>query len=152
MPIRITRSALGDDVPHADLYVTQTHAVLVDGVLVEAGNLVNGNTSPLQTLSASGNSYAQRVLGDSPVSYWRLDESSGTTAADQLGLNPGTYSGGYTLGVPGAIAGDSAVAFNGSTGTVTVPNSSSLQTGDVFSLEAWIKPARLGITNGILGK
>jgi Hint domain len=44
LPIRIARSALGDDVPHADLYVTQTHAVLVDGVLVEAGSLVNGTT------------------------------------------------------------------------------------------------------------
>jgi hypothetical protein len=44
LPIRIARSALCDDVPHADLYVTQTHAVLVDGVLVEAGNLVNGTT------------------------------------------------------------------------------------------------------------
>ena len=44
LPIRIARSALGDDVPHADLYVTQTHAVLVDGVLVAAGNLVNGTT------------------------------------------------------------------------------------------------------------
>jgi len=44
LPIRIARSALGDEVPHADLYVTQTHAVLVDGVLVAAGNLVNGTT------------------------------------------------------------------------------------------------------------
>jgi hypothetical protein len=44
LPIRIARSALGDDVPHTDLYVTQTHAVLVDGVLVAAGNLVNGTT------------------------------------------------------------------------------------------------------------
>jgi hypothetical protein len=44
LPIRIARSALRDDVPHADLYVTQTHAVLIDGVLVEAGNLVNGTT------------------------------------------------------------------------------------------------------------
>jgi Hint domain len=44
LPIRIARSALGDDVPHADLYVTQTHAVLVDGVLIAAGNLVNSTT------------------------------------------------------------------------------------------------------------
>ena len=44
LPIRIARSALGDDVPHTDLYLTQTHAVLVDGVLVAAGNLVNGTT------------------------------------------------------------------------------------------------------------
>jgi hypothetical protein len=26
------------------LYVTQTHALLVDGVLVAAGNLINGST------------------------------------------------------------------------------------------------------------
>jgi Hint domain len=43
-PIRIARSALGDNVPHADLYVTQNHSVLVDGILVAAGNLVNGTT------------------------------------------------------------------------------------------------------------
>jgi Ni/Co efflux regulator RcnB len=44
LPIRVARSALGPDVPHADLYVTQTHALLVDGVLVAAGNLINGST------------------------------------------------------------------------------------------------------------
>jgi Hint domain len=44
LPIRVARSALSDNVPHADLYVTQTHALLVDGVLAEAGNLVNGTT------------------------------------------------------------------------------------------------------------
>jgi hypothetical protein len=44
LPIRIARSALGPDVPHADLYITQTHALLIDGVLVAAGNLVNGTT------------------------------------------------------------------------------------------------------------
>lgn len=43
-PIRVTRSALAPDVPHADLYLTQWHALLIDGVLVEAGNLVNGTT------------------------------------------------------------------------------------------------------------
>jgi len=44
LPIRVVRSALGPDVPHADLYLTQMHALLVDGVLVAAGNLINGTT------------------------------------------------------------------------------------------------------------
>src|SRR5216684_8892607 len=44
LPIRIARSALGPDVPQVDLYVTKTHALLVDGVLVAAGNLINGTT------------------------------------------------------------------------------------------------------------
>ncbi len=44
LPIRVARSALGPDVPCADLYVTKTHAFLIDGVLVAAGNLINGTT------------------------------------------------------------------------------------------------------------
>ena len=32
-PVRIARSALAPDVPHTDLYATQGHAVLVDGLL-----------------------------------------------------------------------------------------------------------------------
>ena len=44
LPIRIARSALGPDLPRDDLFVTQTHALLIDGVLVAAGNLVNDTT------------------------------------------------------------------------------------------------------------
>ena len=44
LPIRIARSALGPNVPHADLYVTEAHALLIDGVLVAAGNLINDTT------------------------------------------------------------------------------------------------------------
>jgi hypothetical protein len=44
LPIRVARSALGPDVPHADLYVTEHHAFLIDGVLVDAGNLINSTT------------------------------------------------------------------------------------------------------------
>jgi hypothetical protein len=44
LPIRIARSALGPNVPHSVLYVTETHALLIDGFLVQAGNLVNDTT------------------------------------------------------------------------------------------------------------
>jgi Hint domain len=44
LPIRVARSALGPDVPHADLCVTPAHALLIDGVLAAAGNLINGTT------------------------------------------------------------------------------------------------------------
>ena len=44
LPIRIARSAVAPDVPYADLFVSKTHALLIDGVLVAAGNLVNGTT------------------------------------------------------------------------------------------------------------
>jgi Ni/Co efflux regulator RcnB len=44
MPIRIARSALGPSVPYANLYLSEGHALLIDGVLVAAGSLVNDTT------------------------------------------------------------------------------------------------------------
>jgi signal peptidase len=51
--------------------------------------------------------YAEQVLADNPASYWRLGEAGGTSMADVTGANPGTYTGGVTLGQPGALVGDS---------------------------------------------
>jgi hypothetical protein len=44
LPVRIARSALAPNVPHADLYVTAAHSLLIDGVLVPAETLINGTT------------------------------------------------------------------------------------------------------------
>jgi Hint domain len=44
LPIRIAQSALGPNLPHADLYVTAHHSLLIDGVLAPAEALINGTT------------------------------------------------------------------------------------------------------------
>jgi hypothetical protein len=44
LPVRVGRSALGLEIPSADLYITKDHALLIDGVLVTAGSLINGAT------------------------------------------------------------------------------------------------------------
>jgi Hint domain len=44
LPVRVARSALGPNVPRADLYITRAHALLIDGVLVPVCNLINGTT------------------------------------------------------------------------------------------------------------
>jgi hypothetical protein len=44
LPVRIARSAIAPDVPDADLLVTRWHALLLDGLLIPAGNLINGTT------------------------------------------------------------------------------------------------------------
>ncbi|HTX47060.1 MAG TPA: beta-propeller fold lactonase family protein, partial [Solirubrobacteraceae bacterium] len=120
-------------------------------VATNATGTTDGATTTFATSSPQG-SYASTVLANGPVSYWRLNETSGTTAADQEGVNPGTYSGGYTLGAPGPMSSDAAVTLNGSTGYVKVPASASLNTADTFSLEAWVKLAKLGSTEGLFGK
>jgi len=43
-PIRVSRSALADNVPHADLYLSPMHAMLIDDVLIEVKDLVNGTS------------------------------------------------------------------------------------------------------------
>jgi len=43
-PIRVARSALADNVPHSDLYLSPMHALLFDGVLIQVKDLVNGTS------------------------------------------------------------------------------------------------------------
>ena len=44
LPVRIAPSALAPGVPHAALYLTRGHCVLIDGILFPAGSLINGTT------------------------------------------------------------------------------------------------------------
>ena len=93
--------------------------------------------------------YSATVLSDSPLSYWRLGETSGTVLADSAGTNPGTAKGGVTLNQPSALASDPNPAIGVVTnGYVEVKNAASLNFAGDFSIEAWAKPT---VVNGVGG-
>jgi hypothetical protein len=47
--VRVARGALGPDVPHCDLIISQQHALWVDGLFVKAIDLVNGSSITLES-------------------------------------------------------------------------------------------------------
>jgi hypothetical protein len=44
IPVKLTRSALGDDIPHRELFLSPNHGIYVDGQLIPAGALLNRRT------------------------------------------------------------------------------------------------------------
>ncbi len=84
-------------------------------------------------------SYDQAVLDRNPIGYWRLNESSGTTAADSsTSNNDGTYVGTPTLGATGLLVGDSdkAVAFDTAGEKVNVSPHPDISNGFTISMLA----------------
>src|SRR5262249_53557695 len=84
------------------------------------------------------------ILADGPLGYWRLDETSGTTAFDSSpnGYN-GTFFGNVTLGVAGALLPDdhdSAARFGGGGAQADVPFHPEFNLPNGFTIEAWAKP------------
>lgn len=69
---------------------------------------------------------------DGGVSYWTLDEDSGTTATDSWGTNDGTVTG-ATVGVTGVR--DTAYDFDGTDDLIDVSSLPDLSTG--YTISTW---------------
>jgi hypothetical protein len=96
------------------------------------------------------------VLADNPLAYWRLGETSGSTAADSSGHGRnGSYVNGVGLGISGALFGDpnTGAGFDGVNDSVQVPDDAALRLNASWSIEFWAK--QISWKNsfpGILGK
>ena len=102
-------------------------AVAVDG----AGN---GGTSAAVAVTVANSAGL--------VASYGMDAGSGTTLADQSGNgNNGTIANG-TWSSAGKYGG--ALSFNGTSTSVSIPNSASLQLSSAMTLEAWVKPSVVG--------
>jgi hypothetical protein len=86
--------------------------------------------------------YANIVLRDRPLGYWRLDDPSGTSALDYTGYGDnGTLSGTITLTQAGIPGGRGGMLFNGSSGQIQIPTNAAWPNGNgSWTIEAWCKP------------
>src|SRR2546430_5690664 len=86
---------------------------LIGFALVAAvlGYVSGGGTGAASTTTT----YRDDVLVDSPSAYWRLGETSGTTANDERSANPGSYFNGVLLNQPGALTSEAnpSASFDG---------------------------------------
>lgn len=110
-------------------------------VTTAGGTATSATDFTVITTPPPGSPYRDAVLADSPVGYWRLAETSGPAVDVTGNAAGGSYLGGVTRGVAGALAGDSDLAarFDGTNDYVSVPDNGALDRGDVFSYELWIK-------------
>ncbi len=103
------------------------------------GNALLSPVSEPVTADSSTGVYASQVLLDGADHFWRLGETSTTTAYDVSGAADGTAGAGVTRGATGALSGDPSTAstFNG-TATGSIGAGSSATAGPAgFTLEGW---------------
>ncbi|MDD5653437.1 MAG: DUF2341 domain-containing protein, partial [Candidatus Omnitrophica bacterium] len=83
------------------------------------------------------------VPSTGPVSYWRFEDGSGTTATDAMGANNGTLTNTPTWSVIGGGKFGRAISFNGTNNYIDCGNAAGLQltTG---TIGAWIKTSNPG--------
>lgn len=87
--------------------------------------------------AAAAVSYADEVLADSPFAYWRFEETSGATVADEGGVHDGTMFGANL-----AMAGrqGSAVSFDGTDDYIDVGTLGTFGSGmEDFAAELWMR-------------
>ncbi|MBS1836901.1 MAG: PKD domain-containing protein [Actinobacteria bacterium] len=127
-PSRPTSSYLSGQIDEAALY-----GVALTPQQVANHYVLSGRTPAVPT--APADQYGAAVYAGGPSLYYRLADTSGTSAVDSgIEGNTGTFAGSVTKGQPGAIAGNAAVRFNGAASVAaTNPDNSP---GD-FSTETW---------------
>ena len=98
----------------------------------------------LTVVEVAAGGYAERIVRDHPVAFWRLNETS-TAIYDLVGGHDGTCDTGLSQGVAGALVDDpdKAINFTGF-GGITIPSSPDLNPFTAFSVELWARPDPAG--------
>ena len=114
-------------------------------VLVFAVAMMGLYVAPSLAQADAAADYRAAVLADNPVSYWRLNDTSGSTAVDEENHNSGQISG-ATLGEPGPFAGSGSMRFEGN-GDVNLGTDPSLRPPSNWTVEAWFRASASDTAN-----
>jgi PKD repeat protein len=104
-------------------------------------NIARSETVSVTVASGAAlNGYVSEVWENQASNYWRLDEATGTAAADSAGNLPLLTGAGVGWGATGALQGDSNTAadFNG-TSTGVARTQTLISGPNTFTLQAWFK-------------
>lgn len=124
-------------------------------LLSNAFGMVTSSVVTLTVASSPTYPYALAVLADSPIGYWRLDETNGAVAHDYVGANNGGYTN-VSLGQAGNNLVDThkAARFGPSQNSYVggVPIDFVNPTSAVFSVEAWVNGGPQTQDSGLITK
>ncbi len=155
---------LNNSLSHLRMKTTQRH--------LASQTVAIGLLLTVAAVSVHAQPYPSTVLGDNPIAYWRLSETSGTAAIDSsaAGTNTGSYTNvalgqtGYASGVASQYGYSPATDASASAGFGTVDGVSSnsyvsgmpldfaSSSNTAFSAEAWVNGASETSGAGIVGK
>jgi alpha-tubulin suppressor-like RCC1 family protein len=113
-------------------------------VIVDPLGSVTSTNALLSVVPIPNNGYVVSVLADGPLGYWRLGETNGTIAHDNLGGHDGQYTN-VTLGVSGYNSSDSDTAIQvGPRINSFVANIQGIDfsSSPAFSVECWVNAPR----------
>lgn len=124
---------------------------IADGVQVNPSTHLHANGAELywQHYAGGTSAYADAVLEDAPVGYWRLDEGAGDTNAYDWSGKGGAATiqnpTGAVRAEPGQLAdlNTSTKLLGSPAGYVKVPDDPVVRVNDTFTLEAWIRRSDL---------
>lgn len=105
----------------------------------------------LELTAGSDYSFSGEVIADNPTVYFKLDETTGTTATRNVGSNNGTYTSGPVLNQASALFdGRSSVQFDGTNDYINVANVYEGTTN--HTVEAFVYPTSFTNTRAIVSK
>ncbi len=124
-----------------------------DAVLLTNNDNANGNGFTLR----ESPKYSDLVMSLNPAAYWRLNETSGTTASDATGNHHATIQSGVSLGAAGGLVNESnsGMSFPGNENTayLSVANgyTNLIKGRSIHTIELWVRPASFSVSPVLIG-